>query len=120
LAKLNAPLFFDNYSLPICLPKQSDENKLKVGSLCHVIGWGRDYGLQLIENQYSINNILVSDPESNGSLKQVEVPIVDPKVCVKDYKNIYKIDTKLMLCAGYEKGGHDSCFVSCIPSNLTK
>jgi len=55
------------------------------------------------------NADVVIDTGDNSVLRQVVVPIVEWTKCKQLNKNMQKILTQNMLCAGYMEGGKDSC-----------
>ncbi|XP_067134280.1 chymotrypsinogen B-like [Centruroides vittatus] len=88
LVKLNAPIENTMYVSPVCITNKDFD--ISEGSLCYVTGWGETYG-----TGYEM------------VLKQAMVPIVDRNICRKSYP-YYNVSDK-MICAGYSRGGHDSC-----------
>ncbi|XP_022243474.1 serine protease 30-like [Limulus polyphemus] len=91
LIKLNAKVTISDYIQPVCLPRRS--LRMKPGTFCHVTGWGETRGTGFHEE-----------------LKQVMVPVVSFRSCKQTYEeDLLKIDKTTMLCAGFTKGGHDSC-----------
>lgn len=92
LVELNAPLPDNSpYIRQICLP--NEKLVAQAGQLCEVTGWG--------------------DTQGTGDdlvLKEAIVPIVSNAQCDK-WMSWVGLGPK-MVCAGYEKGGQDSCQVS--------
>lgn len=93
LLLLNKPVNFDQFLLPICLPKP---NISLIGyTSCIVTGWGKTLHDDDADYQVVIN--------------QVEVPIVDSKTCVNWY-SIHDVNiTEKMVCAGHQEGKKDAC-----------
>ncbi|CAL4085992.1 unnamed protein product, partial [Meganyctiphanes norvegica] len=89
LVKLGQKVPFKWYARPACLPKpQSDY----VGELGIVTGWGRES----------------EKGEPMDYLQEILVPIFSNSVCRSLLYKPYEI-TDNMMCAGYRKGGTDSC-----------
>jgi len=89
LVKFSQDVQLNDNIIPICLPQKGEA--LKGGDNVVTIGWGATQG----------------GGEESRVLMQVEVPVVDSKVCAKAYPNM--ID-ETMVCAGdLEHGGIDSC-----------
>ncbi|KAG5262735.1 hypothetical protein AALO_G00278290 [Alosa alosa] len=91
LLRLSSAVSFSGYIRPVCLAAS--------GSIFHqgtdswVTGWGA---------------IKEGEPLPNpGVLQEVEVPVVDNKVC--DELLIFTKITENMICAGLREGGKDSC-----------
>lgn len=78
---------FDVNKQPITLVNA--DYKVDDETMCLVTGWGNTLSL-----------------ESNEKLRGVEVPVVNQQACEDDYDGII---TPRMMCAGWEKGGKDSC-----------
>ncbi len=90
LLKLDTPV--SNQIVTQVVP--SIMNKITVGSLLTVMGWG---------NQSSTGE------EFPNKLFQVEVPLVTNQQCARNYA-VENIDiTENMICAGFKQGGKDSC-----------
>ncbi|XP_074644299.1 elastase-1-like [Tubulanus polymorphus] len=88
LVKLSRPAVLNDRVSTICLPSQH----ARPGQYCYVTGWGLTHGTS-----------------SHGNLKQAYVPVVDKDVCRSKSYYGTSIRTKMMICAGYEEGGHDAC-----------
>ncbi|XP_063826647.1 serine proteinase stubble isoform X1 [Ostrinia nubilalis] len=92
LVKLEAPVQFAPHISPICLPATDD---LLVGENATVTGWGR----------LSEGGVLPS------ILQEVQVPIVSNERCKSMFLRAgrHEFIPDIFLCAGHERGGHDSC-----------
>ncbi|CAB3254502.1 unnamed protein product [Arctia plantaginis] len=92
LVKLESPVQFAPHISPICLPATDD---LLVGENATVTGWGR----------LSEGGVLPS------ILQEVQVPIVSNERCKSMFLRAgrHEFIPDIFLCAGHEKGGHDSC-----------
>ncbi|XP_020912717.1 trypsin [Exaiptasia diaphana] len=86
LLKLKTNIKYDDNVRPICLQSQS----FPTGTNCTVTGWGK---------------LKEGGRRTPSRLRQAIVPLVSQKDCEKAYSGI----TSRMLCAGYTKGGIDSC-----------
>lgn len=89
LLKLRKPEKIKDMVQYACLPEAGDE--LEDGTSCYIVGWGKQKN----------THILGSD-----ALREAEVPIVSKKKCRKAFD--YNINEK-QICAGFKKGGVDSC-----------
>ncbi|XP_073403334.1 serine protease 27-like [Dendrobates tinctorius] len=99
LVKLSSPVNYTNYILPICLPSASVT--FPCGMDCWVTGWGD-----------TASGVRLTSPLT---LQKVMIPLIDYGTCDK----MYHIDSQTsgsvtlvydtMICAGYPKGGKDSC-----------
>ncbi|XP_039754757.1 serine proteinase stubble isoform X1 [Pararge aegeria] len=92
LVKLDSPMQFAPHISPICLPASDD---LLVGENATVTGWGR----------LSEGGVLPS------VLQEVQVPIVSNERCKSMFLRAgrHEFIPEIFLCAGHERGGHDSC-----------
>lgn len=90
LIELSEEIEFSKTVQSIGLPDQDEE--IETGSKCLVSGWGD-------------TKILA---ESREQLRAVVLPVVDRQKCQKQYESMNEI-TPRMICAGFEKGGKDSC-----------
>lgn len=91
LLKLNARLPQNNSFIgALCLPPPYAEPT--INETCYVTGWGDTYGTGF-----------------DLVLKQAKVPIIDVNVC-REWMIGYNVGDS-MICAGYERGGQDSCQV---------
>ena len=72
-----------------CLPEKGEE--LPDGTMCWTVGWGKERNIHLFGSHV---------------LKEAQVPIVHKRKCRKAFT--YPIDDR-QICAGYKKGGVDSC-----------
>jgi len=91
LIKLKKPAFLNARVQPACLP--GGKTSFPIGKKCWITGWGllEEYG--------------------NGAaiLQQAQVPLIDRDVCQKAFDHLGYGVSHQMLCAGYVKGGIDSC-----------
>ena len=96
MIKLNAPVLFNNYIHPICLPDFRNED-FTINKSCFITGWG---------NTGSSGN--------DDRLRQAEIPIADPIKCLKNYAPLksYVIVPDIMICGGFDIGNQDACKVS--------
>uniref|UniRef100_A0A8C1FFZ7 trypsin n=1 Tax=Cyprinus carpio carpio TaxID=630221 RepID=A0A8C1FFZ7_CYPCA len=86
LIKLKKPVTLNEYVKPIRLPEKCSS----VGEKCLVSGWGR------------------TAAGSASVLQCLNLPVLSEETC----KSVYgEIITKNMFCAGFVKGGKDSCQV---------
>ncbi|KOB75680.1 Serine proteinase stubble [Operophtera brumata] len=92
LVKLESVVQFAPHISPICLPASDD---LLVGENATVTGWGR----------LSEGGVLPS------VLQEVQVPIVSNDRCKSMFLRAgrHEFIPDIFLCAGHERGGHDSC-----------
>lgn len=93
LLRLNTPVVYSKYILPICLPTKDLQI---IGKRGYVTGWGRIYD---------------GGPEPS-LLNQVDVPILSNSEC----NNLFKlaaldehVSEDIWVCAGYREGGKDAC-----------
>lgn len=87
LLEVEDSIEFNENQQPITLINA--DYKVDDDTMCLVTGWGNTLSL-----------------ESDEKLRGVEVPIVNQQKCMEDYDGII---TPRMVCAGWEKGGKDSC-----------
>ncbi|XP_077129937.1 transmembrane protease serine 9-like [Ranitomeya variabilis] len=99
LVKLDSPVSYTKYIMPICLPAFSVT--FPNGLECWVTGWGDIR-----------SNEPLPYPET---LQNVKVPLIDHKTCDQMYhwnsgigSSVTQVDNT-MICAGYTEGGKDSC-----------
>lgn len=90
LLRLHRFLIFNRRIRPICLPMQGEE--LMLHSRVTIVGWGKRKNTAIY---------------GSDLLQQAEVPIVDLDECRNVYKDYYISDN--MMCAGFRRGGVDSC-----------
>ncbi|XP_075219544.1 serine protease notopleural [Lycorma delicatula] len=92
LLRFYEPVGFQPNIIPICVP-EDDSNF--VGSTAYVTGWGRLYE----------NGPLPS------VLQEVSVPVINNSVCETMYRAAGYIEhiPEIFICAGWRKGGFDSC-----------
>lgn len=93
LLELGEPVKFKKHIVPICLPPKGARF---IGEIATVSGFGHEQ---------------FSSPFLAPSLKEVDIPIVDNKLC-RTWLGEHKVGDELrdtMLCAGVEEGGKDSC-----------
>lgn len=93
LAKLDVPVVFQSNILPICLPPPGFTERVPIGTLGIVTGWGR---------------VSVRDSVMALTLQEAYLPLVNNSSCQSSTG--YTI-TDNMLCAGYaESYRPDTCF----------
>ncbi|XP_074854726.1 serine protease 27-like [Carettochelys insculpta] len=99
LVRLQSPLHYTAYILPICLPNSNDD--AANGSLCWVTGWGN------VQSNESL--------PAPRTLQEVQVLLMDPQTCndlysqnIPGYSGSRPINSN-MWCAGEAQGGKDSC-----------
>lgn len=97
LLKLEAPLELTQRIWPACLPEQNEE--LKTDLMAYILGWGATVYHGLRDGKPEV--------ERDDTLNQVEVPIVDFDDCNQSYD--HHLERHHVICAGYKKGGKDSC-----------
>ncbi|RZF46289.1 hypothetical protein LSTR_LSTR012000 [Laodelphax striatellus] len=93
LFQLQTPVTFHDHLLPVCLPPV--DYHLQPGMLCTVIGWGKREDSEVSEYEAAVN--------------EVEVPVLDRKLCNNWLLERDLNVTEGMICAGYEEGGKDAC-----------
>uniref|UniRef100_H3AL84 Ovochymase 2 n=1 Tax=Latimeria chalumnae TaxID=7897 RepID=H3AL84_LATCH len=77
---------------PVCLPNPNEY--FVTGTLCTTSGWGR----------------LIERGEQSAVLQEVELPIVESKMCTSLLSVIMnQIKGEALLCAGFPDGGKDAC-----------
>ncbi|XP_062612088.1 serine protease 33-like [Saccostrea cucullata] len=91
LLKLSKPVHISNSTGYACLPKKGKKFRVKAGTLCSTLGWGKTN---------------ITAPHNNKVLYEVQVPIVKKKKCKKAFS--FRV-TNSQLCAGYSKGQKDAC-----------
>nr|XP_039268100.1 A disintegrin and metalloproteinase with thrombospondin motifs adt-1-like [Styela clava] len=92
LIELDKPVRFNRWVRPVCLP---NGEKPKIGTKCYAAGWGLQHE---------------DDLSPATKLQHVDLPIVEPQKCIKAYKDEdTKVNRTIMMCAGYDEGGKDSC-----------
>lgn len=98
LVRLASPISFNNYMLPVCLPKPGDP--LDPGTMCWVTGWG---------------NIATNQPlPPPFTLQELQLPLIDAKTCDTYYQensisSPEPVILEDMLCAGFVEGKKDAC-----------
>uniref|UniRef100_A0A1B6D6T6 Peptidase S1 domain-containing protein n=1 Tax=Clastoptera arizonana TaxID=38151 RepID=A0A1B6D6T6_9HEMI len=92
LLRFYEPVTFQPNVIPVCVP-QDDTNF--VGSTAYVTGWGRLY----------------EDGPLPSVLQEVSVPVINNTVCETMYRAAGYIEhiPEIFICAGWKKGGFDSC-----------
>lgn len=93
LLRLDKPVAYTRYILPICLP--TEDLKI-IGKRGYVTGWGRIYD---------------GGPEPSF-LNEVDVPILSNSECNSLFKLAAldeHVDEEIWVCAGYREGGKDAC-----------
>lgn len=106
---------FHEHLRPVCLPTANTQ--LIPGTLCTVIGWGKknDTDSTYLKILRSIVIILTRSictaSEYELAVNEVQVPVLNRKVC--NFWIAYKEMnvTEGMICAGYPDGGKDACQV---------
>lgn len=97
LVQLASPISFNDYMLPVCLPKPGDP--LDPGTMCWVTGWGNTGTNQQLQPPFT--------------LQELEVPLIDAQTCDNYYRensvSTGPVILEGMLCAGFEEGGKDAC-----------
>ncbi|KAG6796821.1 hypothetical protein HZU73_07807 [Apis mellifera caucasica] len=93
LFQLEKRVQFHEHLRPVCLPTANTQ--LIPGTLCTVIGWGKKNDTDTSEYELAVN--------------EVQVPVLNRKVC--NFWIAYKEMnvTEGMICAGYPDGGKDAC-----------
>ena len=91
LLKVRQPFLFNRQVDRIMLPNKFEY--YPPGKMLMVSGWGKLNS----ESEYL--------PDT---LQKVRVPVVSDSECRREYRRVATV-TKSMLCAGYHRGGRDSC-----------
>lgn len=100
LLKLQYPVTFSKFIQPICLLSASELNNINLAkTMPYVAGWGSTKSHQNDERK----------APAVTSLMEVQVPIVNSTECRENYKNYRNVIDDRVICAGYAKGGKDSC-----------
>ncbi|XP_063697795.1 serine proteinase stubble [Culicoides brevitarsis] len=92
LLRFYEPVIFQPNIIPVCVP-DSDENF--IGRTAYVTGWGRLY----------------EDGPLPSVLQEVTVPVIKNDICEGMYRAAGYIEhiPHIFICAGWKKGGYDSC-----------
>uniref|UniRef100_A0AAG5DRF8 Peptidase S1 domain-containing protein n=1 Tax=Anopheles atroparvus TaxID=41427 RepID=A0AAG5DRF8_ANOAO len=92
LLRFYEPVIFQPNIIPVCVP-ENDENF--IGRTAFVTGWGRLY----------------EDGPLPSVLQEVTVPVIENKICETMYRSAGYIEhiPHIFICAGWKKGGYDSC-----------
>ncbi|XP_055640411.1 mucin-2 isoform X2 [Toxorhynchites rutilus septentrionalis] len=92
LLRFYEPVQFQPNIIPVCVPGD-DENH--IGRTAFVTGWGRLY----------------EDGPLPSVLQEVTVPVIENKICETMYRSAGYIEhiPHIFICAGWKKGGYDSC-----------
>nr|AZP56668.1 serine proteinase stubble-2 [Locusta migratoria migratoria] len=92
LLRFYEPVPFQPNIIPICVP--TDDTSF-VGHTAHVTGWGRLY----------------EDGPLPSVLQEVSVPVINNTLCESMYRSAGYIEhiPEIFICAGWQKGGSDSC-----------
>ncbi|KAA0707159.1 Enteropeptidase [Triplophysa tibetana] len=92
LLHLYHPLHFTNHVRPVCIiENETQENQLNFTS-CYITGWGSSIAKETLVN----------------ILQEAEVQLIHTRTCNQiDWYNGHVNDN--MICAGFEKGGVDTC-----------
>uniref|UniRef100_H0Z5C2 Transmembrane serine protease 3 n=1 Tax=Taeniopygia guttata TaxID=59729 RepID=H0Z5C2_TAEGU len=97
LMKLAAPLTLNGHIEPICLPNFGEH--FPAGKMCWVSGWGAT----------------VEGGDTSDTMNYAGVPLISNAIC--NHRDVYGgIITSSMLCAGFLKGGVDTCQVWKFPN----
>ncbi|XP_071770425.2 trypsin-like [Centroberyx gerrardi] len=87
LIKLSRPAILNSYVRPATLPTKCARD----GTMCRISGWGR---------------LLPSKESLSDKLQCLDAPLLSDNTCCNAYRQLF---TKNMICAGFLKGGKDSC-----------
>ncbi|XP_059475160.1 serine proteinase stubble-like isoform X2 [Neocloeon triangulifer] len=92
LLRFYEPVNFQPNVVPICIP---EDDKNYVGETAYVTGWGRLY----------------EDGPLPSVMQEVSVPVLENAVCETMYRSAGYIEhiPGIFICAGWKKGGFDSC-----------
>ncbi|XP_047103197.1 serine proteinase stubble isoform X3 [Schistocerca piceifrons] len=92
LLRFYEPVAFQPNIIPICVPT---DDRSFVGHTAHVTGWGRLY----------------EDGPLPSVLQEVSVPVINNTLCESMYRSAGYIEhiPEIFICAGWQKGGSDSC-----------
>uniref|UniRef100_A0A336M734 CSON005463 protein n=1 Tax=Culicoides sonorensis TaxID=179676 RepID=A0A336M734_CULSO len=92
LLRFYEPVIFQPNIIPVCVP-DSDEDF--IGRTAYVTGWGRLY----------------EDGPLPSVLQEVTVPVIKNDICEGMYRAAGYIEhiPHIFICAGWKKGGYDSC-----------
>ncbi|XP_075433317.1 serine protease 27-like [Ascaphus truei] len=99
LVKLENPVTYTDYILPVCLPDSSVT--FPCGMECWVTGWG-----------YVASYVSLPHPKT---LQKVMTPLIDSETCDQMYHVDSSVSTSRIIiqeekiCAGYKEGQKDSC-----------
>ncbi|XP_059955257.1 mannan-binding lectin serine protease 1 isoform X2 [Mesoplodon densirostris] len=88
LVELSKSPVLSDFVMPICLPQGPSQE----GAMVIVSGWGKQF--------------LQRFPET---LMEIEIPVVDHRICQEAYTPLKKKVTRDMICAGEKEGGKDAC-----------
>lgn len=86
------PVTFQPNIIPVCVPEDDTDF---IGQTAYVTGWGRLY----------------EDGPLPSVLQEVSVPVINNTICETMYRNAGYIEhiPHIFICAGWKKGGYDSC-----------
>ncbi|GLH00890.1 Putative trypsin-like serine protease [Gryllus bimaculatus] len=92
LLRFNRPVAFRPNIVPVCVP---EDDRSFVGETAHVTGWGRLY----------------EDGPLPSVLQEVSVPVLNNSACEAMYRQAGYVEhiPHIFICAGWRKGGFDSC-----------
>ncbi|KAL0267931.1 UNVERIFIED_CONTAM: hypothetical protein PYX00_010062 [Menopon gallinae] len=92
LLRFYEPVKFQPNIIPVCVP---EDNTNFVGQTAYVTGWGRLY----------------EDGPLPSVLQEVSVPVINNTLCENMYRSAGYIEhiPEIFICAGWKKGGFDSC-----------
>jgi len=100
LLKLNRSVTFTKFIQPICLLSSLDMKTINfMRAMPYVAGWGTIY--PNVKDDFR-------NPRPTA-LIEVQVPLVNTTECKKNYKDRINVIDERVICAGYPKGGKDSC-----------
>ncbi|CAG9805159.1 unnamed protein product [Chironomus riparius] len=92
LLRFYEPVVFQPNIIPVCVPENDEDF---IGRTAFVTGWGRLY----------------EDGPLPSVLQEVSVPIIKNEICEAMYRSAGYIEhiPHIFICAGWQKGGRDSC-----------
>ncbi|WP_430516836.1 serine protease [Bradyrhizobium yuanmingense] len=96
LLRLVAPLNIETRKVAMLATPDTENAWSGVSACAAVAGWGW--------------RLTVERSSIPGRLQAVNVPIVDQQDCRTAYQPNYDVQAKAHICAGYMRGGKDSCF----------
>uniref|UniRef100_T1IJ93 Peptidase S1 domain-containing protein n=1 Tax=Strigamia maritima TaxID=126957 RepID=T1IJ93_STRMM len=107
LVKISAPIIWDEYKQPVCLPNSGTKNTENQDVI--VTGWGRNKELGYVWLLFYFYFFLGG--KLSDSLQKVKVKLVNRLECASWYRKAGFPQTFQdgHLCAGFKEGGKDSC-----------